>query len=75
MNLNDIYIDHDYCKLARHVTSTIASLVKVMYIGREATYSNCGPKNLPPLIWGYHHQLDDQHQEPMVNTKIILLGN
>ena len=30
-----------------------------------------GPKNLLPLIWGRHHQLDDQYKEPMVNTKII----
>ena len=30
-----------------------------------------GLKNLLPLIWGRHHQLDDQYKEPMVNTKII----
>ena len=33
------------------------------------------PNNLLPLIGGCHHQLDDQHKEPMVNTKIIYLGN
>ena len=30
-----------------------------------------GPNYLLLLIWGCHHQLDDQHKEPMVNTKII----
>ena len=30
-----------------------------------------GPNILLPLIWGSHHQLDDQYKEPMVNTKII----
>ena len=33
------------------------------------------PNNLLPLIGGCHHQLDDQYKEPMVNTKIIELGN
>ena len=30
-----------------------------------------GPNILLPLIWGSHHQLDDQYKEPMVNTKVI----
>ena len=30
-----------------------------------------GPNISLPLIWGSHHQLDDQYKEPMVNTKII----
>ena len=33
------------------------------------------PNNLLPLIGGCHHQLDDQYKEPMVNTKIIELGD
>ena len=30
-----------------------------------------GPNISLPLIWGSHHQLDDQYKEPMVNTEII----
>ena len=33
------------------------------------------PNNLLPLKEGCHHQLDDQYKEPIVNTKIIELGN
>ena len=30
-----------------------------------------GPNISLPLIWGSHHQLDDQYKEPMNNTEII----
>ena len=30
-----------------------------------------GPNISLPLIWGSHHQLDDQYKEPMDNTEII----
>ena len=33
-----------------------------------------GPKNLLPLIWGRHHQLDDQYKEPMHYGKVSMGG-
>ena len=33
-----------------------------------------GEKKVPVGIWGCHHQLDNHHKLPMVNTKIIYMG-
>ena len=30
-----------------------------------------GLKKTLPRIWGHHNQLDDQDEEPMIDTKII----
>ena len=27
-----------------------------------------GPQKILPVIWGHHHQVDDQHKEPMIDT-------
>ena len=32
---------------------------------------NSGPNISLPLIWGSHHQLDDQYKEPKLNEEII----
>ena len=33
------------------------------------------PNYLHPPIWGCHHQLNDHHRNPNINTEIIQLGN
>ena len=32
-------------------------------------------ENTAAYIWGHNHQLDDQHGELMINTKVIWMGN
>ena len=58
----------------------LANIYKIYILQKNWSKStnpalSSGPNISLPLIWGCHHQLDDQHKEPMVNTKIIYLGN
>ena len=54
----------------------LANIYKIYILQKNWSKStnpalSSGPNISLPLIWGHHHQLDDQHKEPMVNTKII----
>ena len=58
----------------------LANIYKIYILQKKWSKStnpalSSGPNISLPLIWGSHHQLDDQYKEPMVNTKIIELGN
>ena len=61
---NNKYIPNIPANFVQFTGSKICTFVKCAWI----LYCLNNP-------WGSHHQLDDQYKEPMVNTKIIELGN
>ena len=77
---NDQFRGQKHLEHASNFFSQLPNIYKIYILQKKWSKSTnpvltSDPNNLLPLIGGCHHQLDDQYKEPMVNTKIIELGN